>query len=561
MESDIKLYPVVQMMTGTTPNGGGTWKWLLHGLDQGILRRNIPIMVQALHFKDYSMSPAALRRWREKPLREHYNGGLRTVGDYKLNYTGEIFFDSGGYVFMLGAPEGLDRFGFVGDKLQEKLLQLKLDLGADKVVSLDYPIPPGLEPRATRRRLDDTFNNALKTARILKTLPVKRRPGLVLPVHGASARQAGMFTRKLLSTLEAECLTEVVFGLGLGSMVPLRRHHRTAEIIAYIKAVHRAAPDIPLHVFGVTGLLIPFLMQVGATSFDSSNYIQKARTLKYVLPGYKDTTLRQLDDYPCDCRVCMSRQATEDRKIIDADKGDVEIGLKSQVYAAIALHNLQQDFDILERSKLQQSNGTLGEYVKELSYRYPRMRPLLEGKVQKVASVIKEPVNDPNAFNLKRRRYRPSRPVLLLLPCTGDKPYTSAHSYKYLWNKLLGTIGDGVEALEVVFISGLYGPVPSAYVEEKSILQYDFLLRSSDKIAQQRVRERLMWFLEHHRENFTARIAYLASPAYRKVAKGLPVELLPESNVSRYSHYQNINITRLIQNIQELIKVPSIMQQ
>jgi hypothetical protein len=117
----------------------------------------------------------------------------------------------------------------------------------------------------------------------------------------------------------------------------------------------------------------------------------------------------------------------------------------------------------------------------------------------------------------------------------------------------LGTIGDGVEALEVVFVSGLYGPVPIAYVKEKPILQYDFLLRPSDNMSQKRVRERLMWFLEHHGQQFTGRIAYLASPAYRKVVQGLPLELIPESSTLRYSHYKSENITRLIQKIQELI--------
>jgi len=553
MTTGATLYPVVQMITGSTPNGGGTWKWLLHGLDQGILRQNIPVMVQALHFKDYSISPAALGRWRAKPLYEHYNGSLRTAGDYTVSYTGEIFCDSGGFTFMFGSPAGLERFGLSGPNLQEELLKLKIDLGARKVVSLDYPIPPGLERSAAKQRLSDTLDNALRAARFLQEQPQGKRPSLVLPVHGASAQQAGTFTRILLAKLEGEGLMDVVSGLGLGSMVPLRRNHRTAEIVAYVKAVRRTAPELPLHVFGVTGLLIPFLMQAGATSFDSSNYIQKARVLKYVLTEYRETRLPDLEAYPCSCPVCESRDAKKDLATLRAAKGEVEPGQKSQVYAAIALHNLQHDFEILDKAKQHAEEQSLAEYTRELAYRYPRMRALLEGRAPKPAPRLQAPVNDPSAFDLRRKGYRPSKPVLLLLPCASEKPYTAARSYQHLWKKLWEELGSGVEVLEVVFVSGLYGPVPISYVGQRPLLQYDFLLRSDDKTAQQRVRERLERFLERYGEKFHTKVAYLSPPAYRKVVKGLPLELLPEDNRSRFSHYKKENLTALVKRLENVL--------
>lgn len=550
------FYPVVQMITGTTPNGGGTWKYVLHGHEQGLLRRNLAVMVQALHFKDYHLSARALRKWCDHPLREHYGPRLTPAGPYTVNYTGEIFFDSGGFTFMFGAPQGLEKYGLAGDDVQEELLRLKIALGADKLASLDYPIPPGLEPKVARERLEKTKKNALNAAKFLAEHRGDSTPGLVLPVHGSSAVEAGRFTADLVQTLEAEGLLGVVKGLGLGSMVPLRRSHRTPEIVSYVQEVHQAAPELPLHVFGVTGLLVPFLMHAGATSFDSSNYIQKARVLKYILPGYGEDRLPKMggaDHYPCSCAVCSSRDLQDDQHVMAAPIEKVERGAKSQVYAALALHNLEMDFQILELAKQHQAAETLPEYMQELSYRYPRMRQLLVGKMPKPAKRRKAPVNVETAYDVRSTRYRPQQKILLLLPCASEKPYTAARSFQVLWKALLHEIGPGVEQLEVVFVSGLYGPVPRAHVTRPPVMRYDYLLAADDKPAIDRVHGRLEDFLKRHQGQFVAKLAYLAPPAYRKAAAGLGLEMFPHSNASKFSHYQSGNLKQLAGRIRELL--------
>ena len=556
MRQEAVLYPVVQMITGTTPNGGGTWKHILHGNDQGLLRRNLPVMVQALQFKDYHLSVACLKRWRAHPLREHYGARLTPAGDYTVDYTGEIFFDSGGFIFMFGDPKGLEKYGLAGDDLQAELIQMKLDLGATKLASLDYPIQPGLEPKFARERLEKTKQNALIAARLLAAHTGDHTPGLVLPVHGSSAKEAGTFTADLVRALEAEGLMHVVAGLGLGSMVPLRRNHRTPEIVSYVQQVHRAAPQLPLHVFGVTGLLAPFLMNAGATSFDSSNYIQKARVLKYIMPGYKEgrlPTMGAADRYPCECKVCAPRNLQDDQRTMRLPIEEVVRGEKSKVYAALALHNLEMDYQILETSKRHQQAETLPEYMQELSYKYPRMRQLLVGKMTKPATRRKEAVNDVAAYDVKSTRYRPTQKILLLLPCASQKPYTAARSYTQVWKALLHELGSGVEQLEIVFVSGLYGAVPKEHVTRPPILRYDYLLGADDKEAVARVHGRLGAFLDRHQDDFAARLAYLAPPAYRKAVAGLNVEVFPHSNASRFSHYHAENLKQLAARIRELL--------
>lgn len=546
------------MITGYTPNGGGTWKHILHGNKNGVLRRNLPIMVQALHFKDYSVTPDGLKNfWRKRGLREHYStaGGLKSVpGDpYTIDYQGEIFFDSGGFVFMFGAPEGLEKFGLHGDKLQEELINLKLDLGATKLASLDYPIPPGLTRKEAKERLEKTKQNALHAARIM--LERGHKGGLVLPVHGSTARQAGQFTKDLLEAFEERGLTEAISGLGLGSMVPLRRNHRTPEIVSYVEQVRANAGELPLHVFGVTGLLTPFLLNAGATSFDSSNYIQKARVLKFVDAGYHERQFRDFQgEYPCDCPVCKERNLIRDQAIMAADRKDPNVlpGEKSQVYAALALHNLQQDLGILELANQHHEAGTLTDYMQELSFKYPRMRQLLVGKMPKPATRRKAPTCDPDDYDVRHTYYKPKKNILLLLPCSSEKPYTSSRTYKQVWNTLLAELGADVEHLEVVFVSGLYGPVPLAHVSRTAVKRYDFLLTKEDTIAAARVNGRMSEFLQQH--EFKYKVAYLAPTPYRQAIQGLGFTVLPESNSSRYSHSKAENLRALALHLKRLIR-------
>src|ERR1044072_5812534 len=69
------LFPVVCLMTGPTALGGGIWKYVLQAdVTNSILRRNLPVMSQVLHFLDFhSLTAAGLNKWRQLGLRRRYN--------------------------------------------------------------------------------------------------------------------------------------------------------------------------------------------------------------------------------------------------------------------------------------------------------------------------------------------------------------------------------------------------------------------------------------------------------------------------------------------------------
>ncbi len=519
------------MMTGTTPNGGGMYKQLLHGMEQGLLRRNIPVMVQALHFLNYgAILPKQLEMWLSKPLRKHYNG------NFDLDYHAHILADSGGYVFMQGPPAGLDRYGFFEHNMQEKILELQLALGASRIVSLDYPIPPGLTEEESRNRLNKTLQNALYCARILSERPDKDI-NLVVPVHGNTPEQAAIFTQEVLERLDKENLMQIVHGVGLGSIVPLRKAGRQQEIVRYVRAVRGAAGELPMHVFGVTGLLVPFLLHAGATTFDTSGYIQKARSLKYITPNYKERRLWELLSYPCTCQVCYSRDVHEDVFVMRAKKGEVKRGRKSVVYAATALHNLEMDMQILDKAIAAREKGVLEDYLVELARPRAQLRALLEGEPLPEAVEVKPVRNDPTAFDIRKRRFKAKKPICLILTCSQAKPYTDSSSYKRVVKSLQGLEND----IDIVFLSGLYGPVPLRYVKEPAVLNYDFLLSKRDKTAQARVYERLMYFIEKYKHDYSNMIGFVANPAYRGLLQKAGVTLLPEQSQSRFSLLKNEN--------------------
>ncbi len=555
------LYPVACFITGTTPNGGGIWKYILHASPQGLLRRDLPVLTQVLHFLDFRISPSMLeKRWR-KPLRESYNG------NFQLSYKAPIFADSGGFTLMFDPDLDLAAYNIMPEQLAEGILKLQIDLGSTLVASLDYPIPPNLDENEVQRRMAGTLDNALRSARYLATVPKEKRPRLYVPIHGSTPDNLGQFVRDLLVQFKSEGLDVLLDGLALGSMVPLRKAHRTDEILAFTRAARAAMPsEMPLHVFGITGLLTPFLLAEGATSFDTSGYVQNARNLQYVDPKTRRRiSLRDLVDYPCTCRVCQGRDLKDDLALIEGKRE----GQKSEVYAAIALHNLEQDFQLFEEAREAYFHDELPNFLVYIGERYVNAKKLLNSlrkdnseirnTKQKTYSVIH--AHKPEDFDIREphHNFQPQKSICLILPCSQEKPYPSSQSFKFVWKKLQESLGDVLlKDIEIIFLSGLYGPVPIAYTDQEAVKTYDFLLHTHDKSGVERLVERLSDFLNRYDKDFKLILAYVTLPAYRKVlevvSRDCPkLTVLPSTTrKGQIAFYKQNNILQLTQKLQSI---------
>lgn len=550
---DFTLYPVTAFMTGTTANGGGLWKYVLHKNPHGLLRRNLPVLSQVLHFLDFNIPPQSLARWRAKTLREHYNGNLG------LDYRGELFLDSGGYTLMFDPDLDLGAFGISKHALVKEVLGLQLQLGGNFVTALDYPIPPDLSSQEADERQTRTLRSAQLSAALMAETGSSAK--LYVPVHGLHPEHLAHFIGRLRETLEADGLWDQVHGLALGSMVPRRKGGRFDEVLEFVKAARRAMPEgMPLHVFGVTGVMVPYLMAEGASSFDASRYVQEARTLTYLNPDNgRKISWRHLSHYPCGCPVCRNRDIDEDRRIMD---GRLEGRQKSEVYAAIALHNLELDLGIWKDAVAAYKSGELKEYVAGLPLRFSTLR-LPNADRERVKALVNSGAirqHRREDYDLRTRQWKPDpvREVLLLLPCSQEKPYTRSASFKKVWKHLGEAMGQDRDRLEVIFLSGLYGPVPLAQVEEEAVMTYDFILHGRDADGISAISKRLADFLEKHGQRYRGVVFYVSQPAYRRAIelarpKDTPVSLLPKGRLGRLAFYKRENLEALARALKECL--------
>ncbi len=559
------LFPVASLVTGTTARGGGLWKYVLHAHPYGLMRRQIPLMSQVLHFLDFGVSTHAIAKWRVMDLRHHYNSAYPD-----LNYTAPLFLDSGGFKLLWTRELDLSRYGLTANP--ETILHLQRDFGGNLIATLDYPLPPGLVRQEAEERMRRSLENAMETIQSLRTQSAYR-PVLYVAAHGQNGDDIRQYVQKLVALLERDSWPNITIGIAIGSLVPLRGAKKVQAIVDMVSNAVAGIPEarraqMPVHVFGMTGNLVPLLSYLGVDTFDSSTYAQEARSLGYLDPHSRQgrAILEMEGELPCSCRVC---QATSLRTIQDGltetttyrkqTDGGVQ---KSRLYADIALHNLELDFEIVRNTQLALHAGELSDFLVEHAASSSHIYALLPGLAthderlrtaltrvsvliaprvpQRVAQQERPPVRTistrymPDSFDVLKRSYRPpqGKRIVLFIPCSGGKPYSSSRSHRLIANRL-SVLGPSVAAIHKITLSGLYGPVPEECETLPEILGYDFRLDPSDLNQIELIAERLQRYLERFGDCYEAIIGYATSRAYRsvldQVARQVPtLGVLPE---------------------------------
>lgn len=582
------LFPVVCLMTGTTARGGGFWKYVLQADENnGLLRRNIPVMSQVLHFLDFaSCNSKALENWRQLSLRRRYNTEVRPP----LDYSAPIFLDSGG--FQLLGKNLLDLSAY-GLSIQDgngpqTILDLQNDLGGNIVATLDYPLLPGLDKGEALERMQKSRDNAIQAALLLKetTGPIQF---LFVAVHGQDKESISTYVQIVFEEFKENGLADFPLGLAVGSLVPLRGSKKYRKIIEILQGVIESIPadcrdTIPVHVFGITGNLVPILAYLGIDSFDSSTYAQEARSLGYIDPQ----TMRprpilemEEDDWTCECRVCQQVTLTE---IQDALTSSVRYRplpngqYKSKYYGDIALHNLELDFGIVEKTRSVIEADSLQEYLLEHLDRFPQLRPSVDVIAQTDISLQSRltrtvhPVNTrdvepddepsvslrytPDDFDILTNGYPgppPSAQVLLIIPCSKGKPYSRSRTHRFITQRLEEALGKAICSVHKVILSGLYGPVPEEFENEEPVRRYNFQLQHYDHRQITLVTDRIARFLEHYGDQYNLCLGYATSRAYREVLDQVAqrderLKVLPSNPKSRRltEFFRHKNVEELV---------------
>ncbi len=547
------LFPVVSMMTGTTPRGGGLWKYVLQADEtHGLLRRidpTTPMMTQVLHFLDFGLSPQALQVWREAGLRERYN---QTLG---LNCSAPIFLDSGGFKLLFNSQLDLTAYGLPMDERQaERIVELQRDLGGDLIATLDYPLPPGLDRQEAKERMDKSQANALKAALHLKTMH-DYTPLLYVAVHGQDGKDIQEYVANIFRDMKRNGLADFPFGIAIGSLVPLRGAKKYKTIVELVKGAVQGIPEqhrpyTPVHVFGVTGNLIPLLVYLGVDTFDSSTYVQQARSLSYFDPQtHREHAFLEMNGLDCDCRICKDLDFDEAHRSLTSDvrlKPLASGFFRSKYYADIALHNLEMDLRIVDQARSALKTGDISEQLIARAASSPEMRLALESLAdcdpylnQRLSRVI-TPIagipflghvgadsnNErsislkftPNSFRLADNYEPPDeKHILLVMPCSGDKPYSVSRSHRIIAERLQQAIGTQTLTIHNVTLSGLYGPVPEEFEREEAIMRYDFRLDPANTGQIALCTTRMIEYLTRYGNHYEALFGYATSLAYRTV--------------------------------------------
>ena len=337
------LYPVVSFMTGSTPRGGGLWKYIL----RDFMKNDVPMLSQVLHFLDFPINGASLQKWRSKTVREWYR-------EVNGPYTAPLLLDSGGFKLLYNTGLDLSEFGIDAETEADDILALQEDMGGDMIASLDYPLPPGLDRAEAETRMNRSLQNAFRVAE--RIADRRNPPFLYICCHGQSQADIEEYVRKVFDRLLGVLPS---FGLAVGSLVPLRGK-KDSEVLERILGVIKGIPEserdrTPIHAFGVSGDLTPILAYMGIDSFDSTSYIQAARGLNYSHPETRrKQKIMELDETVCTCRICREVSLDEMHLALseEASYRRTSTGkYKSEYYAAIALHNFEMEAELLSRMK------------------------------------------------------------------------------------------------------------------------------------------------------------------------------------------------------------------
>ncbi len=211
---------------------------------------------------------------------------------------------------------------------------------------------------------------------------------------------------------------------------------------------------------------------------------------------------------------------------------------KARIIGAIAVHNWVVQKKEVQRTVEAIREGKLSELITDLAGRSQKFlrvvsaavgaNPELRKRIGVAGSLPDLPrpteLKSPKvslsytseSFDLSKFRYLPKNEILLILACTSTKPYSESRSHRFVMRKL-SEHGVALDAIEVVTISGLYGPVPHMMESLPQTSKYDFRLHGWNKAQVNLVVDRSKWFMETFGTHFQFKAAFVSSEPYRSI--------------------------------------------
>jgi len=215
-----------------------------------------------------------------------------------IGFTGVAFVDSGGFIYK--------KYGLSAS--QQQILEIQEKVGADIASTLDHPI-----------NLDkDNLKNLSISKSVLNAktaLHIRKDKDMLLfaSIHGYDP----LIIRNVIRHLNRHGEFD---GFAIGSL--MRHFYSYRKIIDLVVATKRETKNKPLHVYGLSGILVmPLLIYLGVDSTDSSVFVIAAGKRDYIVPGFRRVSIHRLKEVKevCKCPICSShpiKQIVTDRKYL-----------------------------------------------------------------------------------------------------------------------------------------------------------------------------------------------------------------------------------------------------
>lgn len=433
------LFPVVNLIGGTTAKSGGVWRRMR---DKLISKDHLQgVMFQAMSFTDYGVSPDNLNDfWRTQTFHERFD-----------DLNAPVFIDSGGFKLMNSntfgnAPENggqPNEWGLYTDP--KSILGLQLDFGADIVATLDYPIPPKLNEDEKVDRMNRSIDSAVECLQIMdnpdrleerfkingraadrlrKQKEAGDEPSIYVAIHGHDHETINWYVGNFLDRVEELDVESSFEGFAVGSLVPLRSS--IDVLVDIVQGAKEAIPEdrsdkIGLHVFGVGGKQVGLLSLLGVDSFDCSTHMQTARYKKYTHPKtwshYKleelEEHLRPDGSFPCDlpeCTLCGEDGVDYETLLKELNtnlsyderqaRKEANEPIKSDYYALLAKHNFELYNEELRQVREAIRENRLLEYVVEFAREHDDIKKGLK-EAQLRDKQLRNDIEDLGAYDLQ----------------------------------------------------------------------------------------------------------------------------------------------------------------
>jgi len=422
--------------------------------------------------------------------------------------------------------------------------------------------------------------NGKSVKRLQKRIEKGNEPGVYVALHGHDYETVNWYVGTFIERLAEADVETQPDGFAIGSLVPLRSS--VDVLVDIVQGAKDAIPEdradeMGLHVFGIGGKQVSLLALLGVDSFDCSSHMQSAKFRKYLHPEtWENIHLDDLDvqgtDYPCNMEHCLLCQGDSEydtsyeemQSVLNTDfsydererRKDNNEPIKSDYYALLARHNFEVYNDELQRVRKHIDEGNLLKYVVNFAREHEQIKTGLEqaqirdkslrNDIERLGAYDLLPGTElrsdqkklsdwdggidesdetrsisleygPHSFDVSTRSYTPpaDRDVCLLIPCSQQKPYSESRTHSVLADKL----GKHKSRIHKVTISGMYGPVPEEFEEEKPVLEYEYVLAGEDERQIELVTDRVLRYLEKHGDNYDEIVGYVTSKTYRQVVE------------------------------------------